>query len=68
LLIFHPEADFHLEDLGDTAAGRFQRSAPYRFPVAEKLGRRQMLLRKIIHMVLLASILLNFASLWDWSR
>lgn len=66
-LIFFPDVTFTLGDIGRVLLMALASDLPYiLFYSRKELGKRQMLVRKVIHFAALLAILLTFAHLWDW--
>jgi hypothetical protein len=66
-LVFHPEANFSLDDIGRVLLMALASDLPCVIYYSRKeLGKRQMFIRMIIHFPILLAILLYFAQLWDW--
>ncbi len=66
-LIFNPDAGFSVADIGRILLMGIAGDLPLiLFLSRRELSKKQMLLRTIIHLVVLSSILLYFAFLWDW--
>ena len=66
-LILTPNATFSLDDLGRVLLMAVVGDLPYVvFYSKKELTKRQMIVRFAIHIPILISILIYFASLWDW--
>jgi len=66
-LICNPNVNFSLDDIGRILIMAGASDLPYViFLSRRELGKKQMLIRKIIHLLVLSAVLLYFASVWDW--
>ncbi|MPM59416.1 hypothetical protein SDC9_106258 [bioreactor metagenome] len=66
-LLFRPDATFSTTDLGRILLMALCSDLPMVIFLSRKEpGKKQMLFRTMIHLVVLASILLYFAHLWNW--
>lgn len=66
-LLLNPNANFSLHDIERILIMAFAGDLPYIIFLSHKeLSKKQMLVRKIIHLLVLSAILLYFASLWNW--
>ncbi len=66
-LLFYPDVSFTLDDIGRILLMAFAGDLPHVIFLSHKeLSNKQMLIRKIIHLLVLSAMLLYFASLWDW--
>ena len=66
-LIFYPDASFSLHDIGGILVMAFVSDLPYLiFYSGKELSKKQMYIRKSIHLPVLLSVVLYFACLWDW--
>ncbi|MDK2965324.1 MULTISPECIES: DUF3021 domain-containing protein [Lacrimispora] len=65
--IFYPDARFSLHDIGGILVMAFASDLPYLlFYSGKELSKKQMYIRKSIHLPVLLSVVLYFACLWDW--
>ena len=66
-LIFYPNAMFTLSDIGRILLMAAAGDLPFLiFLSGKELTKKQMLVRKAIHFVVLSTILLYLAARWDW--
>ncbi|MEA4973631.1 MAG: DUF3021 family protein [Candidatus Metalachnospira sp.] len=66
-LIFNPDASFTLHDIGRILLMAFASTLPFLiFYSGKELSKKQMYIRKLIHLLVLLAVLLYCASLWDW--
>ncbi|MBE5980080.1 MAG: DUF3021 domain-containing protein [Paenibacillaceae bacterium] len=66
-MAFHPDASFSLHDIGGILMMAFVSDIPYLlFYSGKELSKKQMYIRKAIHLPVLLSVVLYFACLWDW--
>ena len=66
-LIFEPDASFSLNDIGRVLLMAFVSEFPFiLFYSRKELGKKQMLIRTLIHFPVLLTLLIFFAQLWDW--
>jgi Protein of unknown function (DUF3021). len=66
-LLFEPDARFSLDDIGRILLMALASDLPFFiFLSRREPSKKQMLVRQIIHILVLAAILLYFASLWEW--
>ena len=66
-LIFNPEAVFSVDDIGRILIMALVGDLPFIiFYSPKELSKRRMLVRMAAHSLVLLSILLFFAQLWDW--
>lgn len=66
-LIFYPDASFSLHDIGGILVMAFVSDLPYLlFYSGKELSKKQMYIRKLIHLPVLLTVVLYFACLWDW--
>lgn len=66
-LLVNPDAVFSLSDIGRILLMALVSDLPYAIFLSHReLGKKQMLVRMIIHYIVLSAILLYFAFLWDW--
>ena len=66
-LLFHPDASFSLHDIGGILVMAFVSDLPYLLFYSHKeLSKKQMYVRKSVHLTVLLSVVLYFAYLWDW--
>mgnify|MGYP001385392859 CR=1 FL=1 len=66
-LIFYPDASFTLHDIGGILLLAFFGDLPYLiFYSGKELSKKQMYLRKSIHLPVLLAVVLYFAHLWEW--
>ncbi|MGC6174404.1 DUF3021 family protein [Lacrimispora sp. 38-1] len=66
-LIFYPDASFSLHDIGGILVMAFVSDLPYLlFYSGKELSKKQMYIRKSIHLPVLLSVVLYFACIWDW--
>ncbi len=68
-LLFYPDAVFTLNDIARILLMALASDmAHVIFLSRRELSKKQMLLRKIIHLLVLSAMLLYFAFLWDWVK
>lgn len=66
-LIFYPDASFTLYDIGWILKLAFISDLPYLLFYSNKeLSKKQMYIRKSVHLPVLLAVVLYFAYLWDW--
>ena len=66
-MIFNQDAVFSLDDIGRILLMAFASDIPFFIFLSRKdLGKKQMLIRQIIHIPVLLAVLLYFGWLWDW--
>ncbi len=66
-LIFYPDAGFTLRDIGGILLLAFISDLLYLiFYSRKELSKKQMYIRKSVHLPLLLAVVLYFAYLWDW--
>ncbi|RCX16371.1 DUF3021 family protein [Anaerobacterium chartisolvens] len=66
-LIFYPDASFTLYDIGGILLLAVISDLPYLlFYSGKELSKKQMYLRKSVHLPVLLAVVLYFAHLWDW--
>ena len=66
-LIFNRDAVFSLDDIGRIPLMALACLLPYFiFYSPRELGKKQMLVRQVIHIPVLMAVLFWFAWLWDW--
>ncbi len=66
-LIFYPDASFTLYDIGGILKLAFISDLPYLLFYSNKeLSKKQMYIRKSVHLPVLLAVVLYFAYLWDW--
>jgi len=68
-LIFNRNAVYSLDDIGRILLMALASDLPFIiFYSRKELGKKQMLIRQIIHIPFLLAVLFYFAQLWDWVR
>lgn len=68
-MLFRPDAVFSIDDIGRILLMAVAGDLTYIiFLAGRELSKKQMLMRKIAHLVILSAMLLYFASLWEWVR
>lgn len=66
-MIFSPSASFTLHDIGGILLLAFFSDLPYViFYSGNELSKKQMYIRKAVHLPVLLAVVLYFAYLWDW--
>lgn len=66
-LLFYPNASFSLHDIGGILMMAFVSDMPYLLFYSHKeLSKKQMYIRKSVHLTVLLSVVLYFACLWNW--
>lgn len=66
-MVFYPDASFSRHDIGRILVMAFVSVLPYLlFYSGKELSKKQMYIRKLIHLPVLLSVVLYFACLWDW--
>jgi hypothetical protein len=66
-LIFNPDAVFTLADIGRILLMAVAGDLPFfLFLSGRELNKKQMLLRKVVHFVVLSAVLLYLVFRWDW--
>ena len=66
-MIFNKDAVFSLDDIGRILLMAFASDIPFLiFYSRMELGKKQMLVRQIVHIPVLLAVLFYFAWLWDW--
>ena len=66
-LIFNREAVYSLDDIGRILFMALAGVLPFiLFYSRKELGKKQMLIRQMIHIPVLLAVLIYFAQLWDW--
>ena len=66
-LIFTPEAGFKLRDIGDILLLALLTDLPQLIFLSKgELSRKQLLVRKLLHLCVLITIVLYCANAWDW--
>jgi len=66
-LIFNPNARFTMHDIGGILLLAFLSDLPYLFFYSgTELSKKQMYVRKAVHLPVLFAIVLYFAYLWNW--
>jgi hypothetical protein len=65
--IFYPDVRFTLRDIGGILLLAFLSDLPFLvFYSSKELSKKQMYIRKSIHLPILLAVVLYFAYLWDW--
>lgn len=68
-MLFRPDAVFSIADIGKILLMAVAGDLTYIiFLAGRELNKKQMLIRKIVHLVVLSATLLYLASLWEWVR
>lgn len=66
-LLINPDAVFSIHDIGRILLMALVSDLPHLIFLSHReLGKKQMMIRMIIHYIVLSAILLYFAFLWDW--
>ncbi|MCL1981477.1 MAG: DUF3021 family protein [Clostridiales bacterium] len=66
-LIFNRGANYSLDDIGRILLMALASDLPIIiFYSRKELGKKQMLIRQVIHIPVLLAVLFYFAQLWDW--
>ena len=66
-LIFNPGVSFSLNDIGRILVMGLASDLPFLIYYSRReLGKKQMFIRAVIHVIVLLAILLYFAQRWDW--
>ena len=66
-LVFNPDANFTLHDIGGILLLAFISDLPYLLLYSGKeLSKKQMYIRKAVHLPVLLAMVLYFSHLWNW--